>query len=511
MRQGYPFRNKSHRLFVAFEDTKLIRSRVSVTGPLKPSDPVPRICRGHMFVSSVVNRGGTAGRSPVAAPAPSPLSHAQEALLFWDRMAPETAVYNVPLAYEVAGKLNWPALERSLNLILTRHKVLRSTFHLEEDRPAFSVCHDAGVEVKCIDLRGGAADDPSIRNAVEIEARRPFKLAQDVMLRCAVFRCSGEKHILLFTLHHIASDGWSLGVMLTELLEAYSALHRGVCPELGELPWQYSDYAAWSRQRLQGVELEKLAGFWREDLRGAEWCELLPRKRRGVCPGFSGETVSRALAAETVEVLSRVGQASDATLFMVMLAGLLTLLHGTSGCEDLTVGVAVANRARLEFWDLMGCFVNTIPVRIRLSGGMTFEELLRSTRETFLRAFAHQELPFSELVRDLQPRRIPGASPFFQVQLLYQSYPFPEFRTAELTGAPFDVDTGTAKFDLSVIVEKQQKLKVAFEYNTAFWKREEMTRLLDVYVAILRDAARNAQHSVLRICSEHPSGSETTQ
>jgi Condensation domain len=425
-----------------------------------------------------------------------PLSYAQETMLYWDRLVPRSAVYNVPVALHIQGRLDMAALRKAIRLILSRQEVLRSHFLFTDDDPV-QVVGPVPAENECVSIvdcsaLNTQADLVAVKQTVNSEAQRPFNLSNDVMLRAVVFRFSKTEHILLLTMHHIASDGWSIGVLLREVSEAYSAFSQGQEPQLTPLSAQYADFANWQRRLLQGPERERLLSFWREQLAGLSPSqELLPLdSARPVQQSFQGDVVRTVLPESLVPALRELGQTRRATVFMVALAAFQTLLCH-SGKTDIPVGVPVANRSKTEFLDLIGCFINMVVVRGDLSGNPTFLDLLGRVRETSLAAFLHPELPFSELVRHLHPKRNTSYTPFFQVQFAFQNFPMPTMTWLEAKVGLFQIETDSSKFDLSVSVEHRDGLRIAFEYNSRLFQRTTMKHLLDQYGLLLQEVVRN--------------------
>lgn len=423
------------------------------------------------------------------------LSFAQETMLFWDKLVPHSAVYNVPIAFELQGRLDRQALSRSVNLIISRHQVLRSRFLFNHGEPAAVLGPQLDTTVAFVDLSGldGAEKTLAAQDAANAEARRPFQIANDLMLRAMLLRLSETHHILVLTMHHIAADGWSVGVLLNELSQAYLSFGAKKAPVLSPLAVQYSDFARWQRRLLQGPATDRCLSFWKQQFQGFSGdAEVLPLDHaRPSNQTFVGATLRTTLPASTLSDLAEIGQLRRATAFMVMLAALQTLLHSHSQTAEVVIGVPVANRARPEFEPLIGCFINMVAIRGDLSGDLPFLELLSRVRETALAAFLHPELPFSEVVRHLHPKRSTNRTPWFQIQLVFQSYPMPEIHWPGLTVRRFEVDTATSKFDLSVLVEMKEEMEIGFEYNTDLFEPSTMQCMLDEYAGILRGLAKH--------------------
>lgn len=442
----------------------------------------------------------------MAAEREQPLSFAQETMLFWDRLVPRSAVYNVPVAIALRGHLDREALRASIDLIVSRHQVLRSNFVFVEGEPAIRVNPSGGTSLSFVDLSHLAPADreQASVNLANSEARRPFHLAKDPMLRAVLFCLSETQHVLVITLHHIAADGWSIGVLFDELAKAYPAFASGNSPQLPPLTIQYRDFAKWQREQLQGAALERSLTFWKQQLAGISDYSDLPRvdHPRVAHQTFEGATLRTVIPDHTLSAIGELGQQRRATPFMVMLAAFQALLQRNSEKTEVVLGVPVANRNRPEFTKLIGCFINMVVVRGDLSGDPTFLELLGRVRETSLAAFLHPELPLSELVRHLRPKRSSSHTPWFQVQMVFQNYPMPEIQWPGLSVRRFEVDTATSKFDLSVLIEKKEGLEIAFEYNTSLFEQATMKRMLDDYTLLLEQVVRHPD-SRLRSLASH--------
>ena len=407
---------------------------------------------------------GVAGLGPGRAVVPRarreqfPLSFAQQRLWFLDQLHPQSPAYNMSGAVRLEGPLDTKALERGLNEIVRRHEVLRATFRADGGEPVQFVSPSLEIEPPVIDLGSlpEAGRRAAARRLISEEARKPFDLTRGPLVRAALLRLSGAEHVLLLTMHHIVSDGWSVGVLVRELSVLYAAYLRGADSPLVELPIQYADYAAWQREQAAGAELERQLAYWREQLGGELPVLRLPTDHaRSSTPTMHGATCGLRVERETRERLRALAQGEGASLFMALLAAFKTLLQRYTGQEDVIVGVPSANRDRAEIEPLVGFFVNTLALRTGLSGNPTFRQLLRRVRETALGAYAHAALPFERLVEELQPERNAAArSPIFQVMFSMQNAPAPALSFPGLR-ANFEDTTGeNAKFELSLDLQE---------------------------------------------------------
>ncbi|HEU4557815.1 MAG TPA: condensation domain-containing protein, partial [Longimicrobium sp.] len=331
----------------------------------------------------------------------APTSFAQERLWFIDRLEPGSAVYNMSAAWRLGGELDEAALERSLGEIVRRHETLRTVFAEVGGSPVQVIAPFDGfaLPVENLSALGDADREAAVRRRAGEEARRAFDLSVGPLFRAALLRLGEEDHVLLLSMHHVVSDGWSMGVFFRELSSLYNAYREGGESPLPELAVQYADYAVWQREQLAGEALDRQLSYWRERLAGAPELLKLPTDHpRPPVQTFRGATVPVKLSPELLERLQRLGQSEGATLFMTLLAAFQVLLAKYSGSEDVVVGSPIAGRTRGEVEPLIGFFVNTLVLRTDLGGDPSFREVLARVREATLGAYEHQELPFEKLV-----------------------------------------------------------------------------------------------------------------
>jgi amino acid adenylation domain-containing protein len=382
-----------------------------------------------------------------------PLSFSQESLWLLHQLDPASPAYNVPAAVRISGQLDPAALARTLDEIVRRHEALRTTF--PGGRPAQVIHPPRPVPLPAVDLAGLplARREAEARRLAGEEALRPFDLARGPLLRAALARLDAEEHLFLLTLHHAVSDEWSMAVLVREVGAIYPAMssekRAGLPSPLPELPIQVADHAVWQREWLSGEVLEERLSWWRERLAGAPPVIELPLDRpRAAARSFRGGRVPFEVPAEAAQRLRQVGRERSASLFMVLLAGFQALLGRHGAGEDLVVGAPVANRSHPGTEGLIGFLVNTLPLRGDLAGDPGFGELVERSRESCLGAFAHQDLPFERLVRELRPERSLAYAPLFQVMLALHNVPAPALDLPGLSFRPLAMDPGTAKFDL---------------------------------------------------------------
>ncbi len=397
-------------------------------------------------------RGSASGVSPLRRTEPgaaAPLSFAQERLWFLDRLAPGSAVYNVPVALRLRGDLSVPALAAALDGVARRQEALRTIFPFAGDGPVQSILSAAPFPLEQVDLPASAALERAVA-----EARRPFDLERGPVARAVLLRTGPEDHLLLLSLHHIAADGWSLRVLLREVEAGYKQAGRE--PEIPEPPVRYADFAAWERELLAGERLDVQLAWWRDALAGAPEVLDLPTDRpRPPTRASRGATVPVALPADLTAALTSLARREGATLFMVLLAGFAALLGRYSHEEDLVVGSPVARRDRPETEGLIGFFVNTLPLRARLDGDPAGSELLGRVRTAALGAYDHQHVPFERLVEEIQPQRDLSRTPLFQVLLAVEDAPREPLRLSGIEASLVAVHTGTAKFDLTLSLARE--------------------------------------------------------
>jgi amino acid adenylation domain-containing protein len=426
--------------------------------------------------------------SPVSRSANLPLSFAQQRLWFLDQLEPNSPLYNVPQAIRLQGPLQVKALHQTLNTIVARHETLRTTFHAVDGIPRQVIAEHRTVALPLIDLSAWpeAAREAEAHRLIREEALHPFDLARDVLVRATLLRLGPAEHILLLTMHHIASDGWSMKVLSHEVAALYEAFTRGAPSPLPGLPIQYADYAVWQREWLQGEVLEAQLAYWREQLAGVPELALPLDHPRPAIQTFRGARHALRISQPMTEALKALSQREGVTLFMTLLAAFQTLLQRYTGQDDIAVGSPIAGRTRAEAEGLIGCFVNTLVLRTDLSGNPPFRELLQRVREVALGAHAHQDLPFERLVEALQPERRLSHAPLFQAMFSLENAPRQALHLSGLTLTPLDVDGGTAKFDLTLsIVEEAAGVRATLGYNTDLFEAATMRRVLGHFQSLL--------------------------
>jgi amino acid adenylation domain-containing protein len=433
----------------------------------------------------------------------APLSFAQQRLWFLNRLRPESAFYNMPSALRLTGALDIGALERTLGEIVRRHESLRTTFDTVGGEPRQVIAPATSLQLSTVDLSALPPHEQSseTERLVEEEARRPFDLARDPLLRARLLTLKDDEHVLLFTMHHIVSDGWSIGVLLNELSALYAAFRKGHESPLAELPIQYADYAVWQREYLSGEVLAEQLAYWRNHLGGELPVLELPSDRpRPPAPSYRGAEELLGVEPVVVERLRALGRESGTTLFMTLLAAFDVLLYRYTGQEDIVVGTPVAGRSRAEVEGLIGFFINTLALRTKLNGRTSFKELLGRVREVCLGAFAHQELPFEKVVDELQPERSTSLMPLFQVVFALQNAADFELELPGLDVEPLDTETETSKFDLRLSAhETPEHLTLSLRYSTDMFDAPRMRRMLEHYCNLLAAIAADPAERISRL------------
>ncbi|HEY0097576.1 MAG TPA: condensation domain-containing protein, partial [Pyrinomonadaceae bacterium] len=436
--------------------------------------------------------------------APLSLSFAQQRLWFLNQLEPDSVAYNIPAALRLEGVLDISALERSLSEIVRRHEALRTTFVTTKDGEPIQIIQTAhAVELPLFDLSQlePAEREKRAQQLVAREAALPFDLARGPLLRAGLIRLAAEEHIALLTMHHIISDGWSLGVLVKEVSVLYEAYSTGKESTLAELPIQYADYAAWQREWLQGEVLEEQLSYWRRQLRDAPSVLELPTDRpRPRVQSYRGAQEMFQLSGELSKELKALSRREGVTLFMTLLAAWKVLLHRYTGQDRIPVGSPVANRERAETHDLIACFINTVVLHTDLSGNPDFQELMRRVREVTLEAYAHQDLPFEVLVEALAPERKANYTPLFQVWFVFQNAPLQPMKLPGLTLEPLPNESQTAQFDVALSMrESEQGIEGHMDYNTDLFNADTIIEMQKHFILILEAMVANPQTQLLDI------------
>lgn len=417
------------------------------------------------------------------------LSFAQQQLWFLEQLMPGKTPYNVPIYLRLRGNLQFEALQQALDRIVKRHEVLRTRITVAGGEPKPAVAPHCSVEVKRHDLRflPEAEREKEAERLLKTEAARGFDLSRDLLFRAMVIELGPEERIFFHNSHHIAWDLGSKAVFYRELEGLYGAYISGEQPPLSTLPIQYSDYAAWQRDRLGHGEADALATYWKEQLAGAPTrLEIPADRRRPRIQTLRGGKLNITLPQTVLDAAKTCSAGMGVSLFMTVLSAFGVLLYGCTGQEDILIGSPVDGRDRPEAKDLIGFFINTVVLRIRLAAGMSFRELARSVRETTLSAVEHAQLPFHRVVEAVRPPRDMSRSPLFQVNFRLQPGPpvKPRLTGLEVAG-PYVVDNGAAKFDLSVELPSVEDASGFWEYSTDLFDHQTIVRMAGAFKRLL--------------------------
>ena len=423
---------------------------------------------------------------------PIPLSYGQQRLWFLDSLEPGSPSYNINSAVRLEGDVDITALDKSINEIIRRHEVLRTAFILDNDMLVQAIRPEARTKVAVVDLREvpiGARDEVLLKQA-RYEARRGFDLSHPPMLRATFFRLSDRSAVLLFTIHHIVTDGWSSGVLIKELAKLYEAFRSGDGrAALPELTLQYADYSVWQRNLLDGPAMESLLSYWRNRLAAPLPTLSLPLNHpRPATRTALGRGQAIRIPLDVTNNLHTLSNQQGVTLYMTLLAAFAVLLNRYSGQHDLLIGTPIANRTDSALEALIGYFVNVLVLRIDASGNPAFSELLSQVRETTLEAYSHQDLPFEKLVEELQPHRDASRTPLFDVMFVLQNTPASNIDVAGITFKDCELDPGIAAYDLTLSVEDTPSGLVGWiEYNCDLFDSDTIARMVDHWQVLLQN------------------------
>ncbi|HEX4959261.1 MAG TPA: amino acid adenylation domain-containing protein, partial [Thermoanaerobaculia bacterium] len=511
---GHFFELGGHSL-LATQVMSRLRQAFGVEMPLRDLFATPVLANFAARVEAA-RRSGTLAPAPPLLPVPRggdlPLSFAQQRLWFIDQLEPGSTLYNVPAALRVEGPLDAAVLARCLGEIVRRHEALRTVFALRAGAPVQEIQPAEPFLLPVMDLSAlpESAREERVHTLAAAEAGRLFDLTRGPLLRGLLVRLDEREHAVVLTLHHIVSDGWSLGVLVGEVAALYPAFAAGRPSPLPELPVQYADFAVWQRSWLHGEVLEQEIDWWRRQLAGLPPLLELPTDRpRPATQSFRGAARPVWLPAGLTRQAAALARHEGATLFMVLLAAFQTLLARHSGQDDLAVGSPVAGRNRVETEGLIGFFVNTLVLRGDLAGDPTFRELLSRARETALAAYLHQDVPFEKLVEELTPERSLAHAPLFQTVLVLQNAPVSSLEIEDLSLRPVDVEAATAKFDLTLNLSEHEGGLLGFvEHATDLFDATTVDRVIAGFERLLAAAVedpdlRTAELPLLGAAEQH--------
>ncbi len=432
----------------------------------------------------------------------NPLSFAQQRLWFLDQLQPNSSVYNVPMALRITGFLNIEALKNSLETIVERHEILRTTYASVES-PVQVVQDRFCVSLPIFDLSGEEeiARREILRRRLREEAAKAFNLKSDLMLRVALFRLTLKEHVLFLNVHHIAFDEWSQKIFFRELLHCYRAFCEKADPGLRPLPIQYADFASWQRDPLHHHAWIDQLKYWKEHLGTNVQLTDLPSDRSEPQErSLLGATSSRVFSRGLVHSVRSLCRKECVTPYMLLFSAFNVLLHRYTGQDEITVGTPVSGRNRVETEDLIGFFVNTLPIRTDFTGDLTFRELLLRERNTCLNAFSRQDVPFEKIVETLQPERTSARNPFFNVMFSLQNAPHNKWELPGLVFEQIEIENGTSKFDLTLAMQDGgESLGAVAEFSTDLFSPGTIERLLGHLEVVLESAVSNPEQKISKL------------
>lgn len=429
---------------------------------------------------------------PVARDRDLPLSPSQDLLWRLERLSNGGPLYNIAVVLWLDGRIDVEALRRSFQEIVSRHEVLRTKFAVRGGQPVQVIEPPTRFDLPVVDLRCLAEElrAQEASRKIAIEARIPFNLARDLMLRAKLFRLEAARHALFLNVHHIAADGWSLGILYRELVAAYDAFSIGRPPSLPEIPVQFADFGVWQRDGFETEGVDEHIAYWRKRLSGAPPLLTLPTDRpRPASQSFRGAFETARLSTKLLDAVKALAEQEGCSLYMILLAAFQLLLGRCSGQTDVVVGSPIAGRCVVEVEQLIGFFVNTLVLRADLTGPQTFRKFLAQIRNTTLEANAHQDLRFEKLVEELKPARDLAYNPVFQAMFSLDNTLTAPARMGEMQMSVERISSGTSKFDITLFAsDTPDGLQLLAEYSTDIFDRSTVRHWLGNYRQILEEA-----------------------
>ncbi|AVH62573.1 non-ribosomal peptide synthetase [Nostoc sp. 'Peltigera membranacea cyanobiont' N6] len=474
------------------------------TNPLEPNKSVKT---GKNIWQAIANILELQNQAPALIPVSRnehlPLSFSQERLWFLYQLQQDSSTYNVSLAFRLQGLLNISALENSLNEIIQRHETLRTTFLAFQNKPVQVIAPSLKLTLSVVDLQElpEREKETQVLQLVKNEVEQPFDLEQRSLLRSSLVHLDENEYVLLLSVHHIAFDGWSEGILWRELTALYIAFSTDKSSPLPELPIQYADFAVWQRQWLQGQVMDTQLNYWKQQLAGSPPLLELPTDRvRPPIQTNRGGIKHFQLDYHLTQKLKSLSEKSGATLFMTLLTSFVILLSRYSNQQDILIGSPIANRNRSEIESLIGFFVNLLVLRTDVSGNPSFWELLQRVRQVAMEAYSHQDVPFEKVVEALQPERNLCYSPLFQVMFILQNTPPGKLELPGLSLTRIEIENSTAKYDLTLsITENEQGLSGSLEYNSDLFDPATITRMVGHFVTLLEGVVANPEERISQL------------
>jgi amino acid adenylation domain-containing protein len=483
-----------------------VRATFNVAVPLRQLFSEPTIAALAAHLELLLKNGEWSAPPPltrVSRAQSLPLSFAQQRLWFIDQLEPMNAFYNIPVAVRLSGALDQAALEGALTEVVRRHEVLRTQYTEVDGEPVQVITAAAAFSLSLTDLSHLAQSEREAEAKViaSAEAGTGFDLRCAPLLRARLLRLSADEHVVLLTMHHISSDGWSVAVLLKEVAALYDAFTQGLASPLPELVIQYADFSVWQREWLQGEVLAEQLSYWQQQL-GTDlpMLELPTDRARPPVQSYHGATQSLSLSEAVSRQLLELSRREGVTLFMTLLAAFQTLLARYTGQTEIVVGTPVAGRQQAETEELIGFFINTLVLRTDLSGDPTFVEMLGRVREVALSAYTHQDVPFEKLVEELEPERSLSHSPLFQVMVVLQNTPVEGVDVGQLEMRGVGSESRVAKFDLTLtVVESAGVLRLFWNYRTDLFDAVTIERMSRHFERVLESMVKEPQQRVSAI------------
>ncbi|MFB2981899.1 amino acid adenylation domain-containing protein [Microseira sp. BLCC-F43] len=429
-----------------------------------------------------------------------PLSFAQARLWFLNELEGASATYNMPFGVHIQGNLNVNALTEAIQEIVNRHSILRTNFQVINGSTTQIINPNVTIPLSVINAENLPADTAEFRRLATLESQKPFDLTNDCLIRGTLWQFSTAEHLLLLTIHHIVSDGWSMAIFMQELSTLYQSFTQGLPSPLPELPLQYADYAVWQRNWFTSEVLATQQNYWKQQLADAPQLLKLPTERpRPAVQTFQGAIVELEINSQVAQQLKTLSQQSGATLYMTLLTAFATLLSRYSGQDDILIGSPIANRHHQATESLIGFFVNTLVMRTKLLGNPTFLELLKQVRQVTLDAYVHQDIPFEQVVEALQPERSLSYTPLFQVMFDLQQEPI-SWELPGLSLKSVEKEHKVAKFDLTLeVVQTAEGFRLKWEYNSDLFNRETISRMSNNFQTLLAAIIANPHQPVKQL------------
>ncbi|WP_193196878.1 non-ribosomal peptide synthetase [Nostoc sp. MG11] len=481
---------------------------MSYSAEINPLEPNKTVKTGENIWQAIASILDLQNQAPALIPVSRhqhlPLSFSQERLWFLYQLQQNSSTYNVSFAFRLQGLLNICALEYSLNEIIQRHEALRTTFFASENKPVQVITPSLKLTLPVVYLQElpQSERETQLLQIVKNEAQQPFNLEQDSLLRSSLVQLDENEYVLLLSVHHIVFDSWSEGIFWQELTALYTAFSVGKPSPLPELSIQYADFAIWQKQWLQEAQvIEIQLNYWKQQLANSPPLLELPTDRvRPPIQTNRGGIERFSLDKRLTQKLKSLNEHSGATLFMTLLSGFVILLSRYSNQQDILVGSPIANRNRSEIDSLIGFFVNILVLRTDVSRNPSFWELLQRVRQVALDAYAHQDVPFEQVVEALQPQRNLNYSPLFQVMFVLLNTPPGKLELPGLSVTALEIENPTAKFDLTLLMtETEQGLSGSLEYNSDLFDRSTITQMAGHFVTLLEGIVANPEERISQL------------